>query len=340
VPLVTPNNNFLLGIAKQTNEATAATNATYSVPVYAAELDGRYDLNRVEVTDAESQQGDPYKTPSYWQGSGIEFPAFAAPLGAFLQSIWPTDTVTGAGPWTHTFSGLGSTPSWYSLFREFPGAGAKEQRFSKGLGSSIAFAGDGSGGPLRVTYGAMGQTYADLAYTPGTTSALADGWFALQLASASIEADFDTPDVNPSTPITNVRSYQIQVERNLTAEPTADGIAVSNLSIGRVVCSGSLEFLYSSWDAYNATHFGAVAGTSQSATIVYGALALNFKHTVQAGWTFELYVPKVMFRVNPVVPGTDGGPLTQSVALEIAKPASGSPVQPVLVNAVTASYAA
>jgi hypothetical protein len=340
VPLVTPNNNFLLGIAKQTNEATPATNATYSVPVTAAELDGRFELNRIEVTDAESIQGSPYKTPSYWQGSGIEFPAFAAPLGAFLQSLWPTDTITGAGPYTHTFSGLGATQSWYSLFREFPGAGAKEQRFSKGLGGSISFSGDGSGGPLRVSYGAMGQTYADLSYTPGTTSVLSDGYFGTQLTGASIEADFDTPNVNPSTPITNVRSYNITVERNLSAEATADGIAVANLSQGRVVASGSLEMLYSSWDAYNATHFGAVAGSSQSATIVYGALAINFKHSVNAGWTFELYVPAVMFQVNPVVPGTDGGPLTQSVTLNIDKPTSGSVVQPILINAVATAYSA
>lgn len=336
--LVVAANSHLVGIAKQTNGTTPATNATYSVPVYASELDGRFEYGRVEVTDAASVQGDPFKQPSYWQGSGIEFPAFAAPFGAFLQSLWPTDTITGAGPYTHTFSGLGATQSWYSLFHEWPAAGAVERRFSGGLANSITFAGDASGGPLRVTYGAMGTTYENLSYTPGTTALLSDGWFQLQLSGATIELDYDTPNANPASAATWIRSYEITVTRELTVEPTADAATVSNLGQGRAMATGTLEMLYNSWDAYNATHFGAVAGTSQSATIVYGALDFNYKHTVNAGWTFELYIPKVVFRMEPVVPNPDGSALTQTITLEVANPSSGSLVQPILVNAVTPAY--
>lgn len=338
--LVTAANNHLIGIAKQTNGSTPATNATYSVPVYSSELDGRFDLNTVEVTDAESFAGDSYKTPSYWEGT-IEIPAFAAPLGAFLQGPWPTDTISGAGPtYTHTFSGLGTNQSWYSLFHEWPNAGAKERRFSGGLARSMTFSGDASGGPLRIGYAAMGSTYEDLAYTPGTTAALSDGWFQLQMTGATIEGDFDTPNVNPSSALTNIRDYSITVERGVTVEPTADSATVQNLGQGRATASGTLTMLYNSWDVYGATHFGAVAGTSQSSTIVYGALAFNFKHTVQAAWTFELYIPKVMFRVQPVTPNPDGSALTQTIDLVIAKPAAGSAVQPILVNAVATAYSA
>lgn len=336
--VVTAANNHLVAIAKQTNGVTPAVNATYSLPVYAAELDGRFDLARVEVTDAESVQGDPYKQPSYWQGAGIEFPAFAAPLGAFLQSLWPTDTLTGVGPFTHTFSGLGGAQSWYTLFHEWPTAAAKERRFSGGLGSSMTFSGNAEGGPLRIGYEAMGTTYEDLAYTGGAISALSDGWFQLQLAGATIEGDFDTPNVNPSTALTNIRNYSVTVTRNLTVEPTADSATVALLGQGRVEATGTLEMLYNSWDAYNATHFGSIAGTSQSATIVYGALDFNYKHTIQAGWTFELYIPRVFFSIQPVVPNPDGSALTQTITLEIAKPTTGSLVQPILVNAVTPAY--
>lgn len=336
--LVVSANNHLVGIAKQTNGTTPATNATYSLPVYASELDGTFELNRVEVTDAASLQGDPYKGPSSWAGNGISFPAFAAQMGAFLQSLWPTDTITGAGPYTHTFSGLGSTQSWVSLFHEWPSAAATERRFSGGLGSYMSFAGDAAGGPLRLSYNAVGTTYENLSYTPGTTAALADGWFQLQLASSSIEFDYDTPNANPTVAMTWVRSYEVTVARDVTPEPTADAGSVSNLGQGRVVCGGTLEMLYNSWDAYNATHFGAVAGTSQSTTIVYGALDFNYKHTVQAGWTFELYIPRVMFHVGPVVPNPDGSALVQPVTLEIATPTTGSPVQPILVNGVTPAY--
>jgi hypothetical protein len=337
VPVVTPANSYLLGIFKQTNEATVGTVATYSLPVFSADVGPRYDLRRVEVTDAESIEGDPYKAPSFWTAT-TEFPAFANSLGTFLQSLWPTDTTTGAGPYVHTFSGLGGTQSWIALFSEWVNASNYEQTFGKGIATGITFAATADGGPLRVGFTAMGQTVTKQANTVTTANVLTDGYYSLQLTSASIEADFDSPNANPAVPITNVRDVSINVARGATPEPTADGTTVTNIGLGKVTSGGSLTLLYDTFGAYEASYLGSVGGTTLSPTILYGALALNFKHSVSATSLLEIYVPKVQFMVTPPTPDPSGAALTQTVTLNMAKPTTGSRVQPILTNDVSASY--
>src|SRR5512143_2164449 len=108
VALVTNSNAYSFGIAKQASGTAVAGTAAYSLPVYSADLTPTYELNFVEVTDASSIQGDPYKGPTSWTGS-VETPMLGASLGAFLVGMWPTDTPSGTAPAVHTFSGLGGT---------------------------------------------------------------------------------------------------------------------------------------------------------------------------------------------------------------------------------------
>ena len=346
MPVVSPANAYLFGIAKQTNEATEATTATYAIPVFASDIGPRYDLRRVEVTDAAAIEGDPYKSPSWWQADAIEVPAFDDSLGTILVSMWPTDTATGTAPTRqHAFSGLGSVAQpWMTLFSFWSDSAINyEQSFGKGLATSIGFAINSEGGPLRVTLAAMGQTVTGAATTafPATvTDLLTAGWFGMQLASATIQLDIDTPDVDPSVTVTNVKDFQLTVGRSATAEPTASGTTVTNISQGKVQNTGSMTVLWDSvaLDTYRATYFGSAAGTSLSSTIVTGALDLNFKHSVSSNSTFKLYIPKVQFQAAPATPNPDGSALTQSITLNVFKPASGDHVVPTLVNNVTPAY--
>ena len=336
MPIVPNANAYQFGIHKQTNEATVGTVADYALPVYSADIAPKYDLKRIEVTDASSIEGDPYKAPTYWEGS-VEVPALALSLGAILQAIWPTDTKTGAGPYTHTFSGYGGTQSFISLYDDFTNA-TKPMTYGKGVASEITFSATADGGPLRVGLKALGELPSQATYTVTTTDALSAGYFGMQLSGATIEIDNDTPDVNPATPVTNVKDVSITVSRGVAIEPTADGITVANLSQSKLTRAGSMTFLYSSWQEFLGTYFGTVAGTAVSATILYGALDLTFKHSVNATWTFELYCPKVAFRVPSRTPDAGGGPLTLPVELLFAQPAAGEAVQPVLVNALATAY--
>lgn len=336
MPIVTPSNSFLLAIDKQADESTVSSTADYSVPVFSANVGPVYDERRVEVTDAASIEADIYKGQTYWTGEA-EFPAFSESLGRFIQAIWPTDTKTGAGPYVHTFSGLGGTQSWIALYTEWPGAGAFEQTFGKGLCTGIGFTATQDGGPCRVRFAAMGQVPSVANYSATVADDLADGYFTLQDASASIKLDYDTPNSSPSVSYTNIESVSINVDRPATPVLTADGVAVTNVSSGKLTASGTMSLFYNDWDAYRATYFGAVAGTAASATVVKGALLLNFEHTTTAD-TFSIYVPSVQFKAGLPQPNPSGDPLKLEVALNVMKPTSGDHVQPVLTNSVATAY--
>lgn len=345
MPIVVPANAYLVGIAKQTNESTVPGTATYSIPVYASDLGPTYELARVEVTDASSIEGDPYKRPSYAQASAIEVPAFDDSLGTILVGMWPTDTASGTAPSRlHAFSGLGGTQPWIALYSHWTDSGINyEQTFGKGLITGVTFSATEEGGPLHVSFSWLGQevTGATTAAFPATTAdLLTAGWFQFQLTSATIELDIDTPNVNPSVSVTNVKNVSLTVARSATPEPTATGQTVTNISQGKVENTGTMTVLWDTvaLDTYRASYFGSAAGTSLSSTIVYGALELNFKHTVAGTSLFSLYIPKVQFRAQPAVPNPDGSALTQTIDLTVAKPASGDHVVPSLTNNVTAAY--
>ena len=289
------------------------------------------------MTDAASIQGDVAKGPTYWTAEA-EFPAFGDSLGRFLQSMWVTDTTTGAGPYTHTYSGLGGTQPWVALYSEWPSAGAFEQTFGKGQATGMTFSATADENPLRISYRATGQEPSVATYSVTTADDLSDGYFTLRSATANIEADFDTPNANPTVAITNVTAVSIDVDRPATPVLAADGVNVRYIGAGKVVPSGTMTMVWADWDAYRASYFGSVGGSTASATVVTGALDLNFKHTSQATWSFELYVPAVQFRVAPPTPDPAGGPLTLEVTLNIQTPTTGSHVQPILINSTSASY--
>jgi hypothetical protein len=337
MPVAPAANSFTLGIHKQTNEATVGTVADYSMPVYTGAVLPVEDLRRVEVTDAASIQGDPYKGPQSWSAD-VTGPAYGTALGRFIQALWPTDTVTGTGPYTHTFSGLGTTQPWVSMYTNWVNAGAFQQTFGKGLGSSVGFTSTADGGPLEVAFSAVGQEVSVGSFTVTTAEALANGYFQLQATGAKIELDVDTPDVNPSTQPEKIRNVTVVVDRGVTPEPVADSFTVSTLGQGLVVPSMTMEFLWTSWDAYRASYFGAVVGSAASPTIVYGAVEITWKHSIQAGWEFRIYIPRVALRAGAPSPDPSGPAIALPIEGAIGKPATGDHVQPVVINGTSAAY--
>jgi hypothetical protein len=330
VGLVTTAANWQIGLAKQTNETTIATVATYEFPVFSGRPQPVQDIDRVAVTDNASIIGDPYKkSGEHWEAT-IEHPAFANVLGLELVSLWPTDTTTGAGPYTHTFSALGGTQPWIAAYSTAP---SLAETFEAGLCSGIAFAVTEEGGPMRVTYKMVGKKPTVAAHTITTSANLVDGYFTATGATLKFEEDNATPATQ-----TNIRAATVSIDRNAEALATADGVSVAYMSQGRVEPNFTMTLIYANWDAYRATFYGAAAGSAPSVTIVKGSVELNYVHTVQAGWSFKLTIPSAVMVAEPPQPDPGGGPLLVQVAGYATKPGSGDHVVPVLVNSVAAAY--
>jgi hypothetical protein len=332
--LTTPANNFIWGIAKQTNESTIATVEEYGLPVYSGRSMPVQTTTRVEVTDNTSMAGDPYKQgDEHWEAD-VVVPAFAPPLPRLLTGLWPTDTKTGAGPYTHTMSGLGSaTNLWFTTFNTDLLGGAVEETFEAGLMSEFSISGDGTGGPARVGAKFVGKRPTVASYTNATVEALANGYFTFSGAVLQYEVDAGTPVTE-----TNIQSLSLVVPRPVEPVATADSVSVNFLALSKIEPTVSMTLLMDDHEAYRSTFFGAVAGSTPSATLVKGSVKFNLVHSVQAGWSASFTMDSVILMAEPPQPDPGAAPLTVTINGVVTKPASGDHVKPVVINAVSTTY--
>ena len=329
----TPSNQFIWGLAKQTNEATVNTTEQYGLPVYSGRSMPVQTTTRVEVTDATSLAGDPYKQgDEHWEAD-VVVPAFGAPLPKILVGLWPTDTVTGAGPFTHTMSGLGATPPWFTTMNTDLLAGSVEETFEAGIMSEFSISGDGTGGPARVGAKYVGKRPTIATYTNATPQVIGtDGYFTFSGAVLQYEVDAGTPVTE-----TNIQSLSLVVPRPVAPVATADSVSVNFLALSKVEPTVSMTLLMDDHEAYRATFFGAVAGSTPSATLVKGSVKFNLVHSITGTHSASFTMDSVILMAEPPQPDPAASPLTVTINGVITKPASGDHVKPVVINAIAAA---
>jgi hypothetical protein len=336
MPLTVPSNNFIVGLHKQTNEATVGTVADYSYPLLTGDRPAPVqDTALIQVTDAASIQGDSFKNAGeHWEATTVSA-AHDALLGTMLVSMWPTDTPSGAAPSRlHTFTGLGSTPPWMSMYTNEQSA-ALSETFAKGICSGIEFEFN-TERPLRVTYHCVGETPSVAAFTVTTATTLADGFFA-PLAPANTLLKFDEDTSTPATH-TNIVSGKLSVMRDVTPVMTADGATASFLGQGLVTITGHLQVVWTDYDAYRTTYYTAAAGSTAGPTWPAGSVDLTFGHSSSATSILELKVDKCLFSTTAPPPDPQASQLLMDIDLLVNKPASGDHFKPLLTNNVTAAY--
>ena len=329
----TPSNQFIWGLAKQTNETTPNTTEQYGLPVYSGRSMPVQTTTRVEVTDATSLAGDPYKQgDEHWEAD-VVVPAFGAPLPKILVGLWPTDTVTGAGPFTHTMSGLGATPPWFTTMSTDLLAGAVEETFEAGIMSEFSISGDGTGGPARVGAKYVGKRPTIATYTNATPQVIGtDGYFTFSGAVLQYEVDAGTPVTE-----TNIQSLSLVVPRPVAPVATADSVSVNFLALSKIEPTVSMTLLMDDHEAYRATFFGAVAGSTPSATLVKGSVKFNLVHSITGTHSASFTMDSVILMAEPPQPDPAASPLTVTINGVITKPASGDHVKPVVINAIAAA---
>jgi hypothetical protein len=336
MPLTQASNNFIVGLHKQTNEATPGTVADYSFPLLTSDRPMPVqDTAVIQVTDAASIRGDLFKQAGeHWEATVVT-PAFDAMLGTMLQSMWPTDTPSGAAPSrSHVFTGLGSVPPFISMYSNFS-SGSISETYAAGICSGIEFE-FSTERPLKVTYHAVGETPSVAAFTVTTAQTLADGFFT-PLAAANGNLKFEEDSLTAVTQ-TNIVGGKVSVMRDVTPVMTADGATVKYLAQGLVAVDVHLDLVWANWDAYRASFYGAVAGTAASPTLPSGSLSLAFGHSSSATSILTINVDKLAWLTDPPVPNPDASPLMVSADLAVLKPAAGDHAKITLVNNVTPAY--
>jgi hypothetical protein len=145
-------------------------------------------------------------------------------------------------------------------------------------------------------------------------------------------------EVDSGTPVTetNIQSVSLVISRPVTPVATADSVSVGYLALGKVEPSITMTLLMDDHEAYRATFFGAVGGSTPSSTLVSGSIKLNLVHSITGTHSASFTMDKVILMAEPPQPDPGAGPLTVTINGVIQKPASGDHVKPVVVNAISA----
>lgn len=289
----------------------------------------------ISVTDANAVEGDLFKQAGEHWEAAITHPAWDDMLLTELVGLWTTDTPSGSAPSRlHTFTGLGATPAFISMYADEFTSGSLSETFGKGICSGIDFE-FSTERPLKITYHAVGQVPSVATFTSTVTKTLADGFFT-PLAAANGALKFEEDSLTAATH-TNVQAGKISVIRPVTPVMTADGVTVSYLNLGVVSFEVHLDLVWENWDAYKSTFYGAAAGTAASSVLPSGSLDLSFGHSSSATSIFQLKADKVNFLTTPPTPDPAATPLVLGVDLAVLKPAAGDHLKPLLTNNVTAA---
>lgn len=333
MPLVTSAADAEFGLAKQTNEATIPTVATYASPIFSGLPNPTQSTDRVEVTDADNIVGDPFKTDEHWEADTV-IPAWNDMLGTALVGMFPTDTTTGAGPYTHTYSLAGTIP-FLSMYTDKPGT--LKETFEAGVVSGLGFTVEpATSAPLRANVKAYGKRPTVATYTVTTSKQLSDGFFTGVSGAAATTLKIEVDNATPVT-VSNIQTATITIDRPVESVPTADAIFPSYLSQGKLEVGFSMDLIWSDWDAYRATFYGSASGSTPSGTLVTGSLEFTFPHSVTATHSLKLTIPQAVFVATAPDATPAGGPFTLSIE-GFAKKNAGNPITPVLVNSVSTTY--
>jgi Phage tail tube protein len=333
MPNTTPSNNFIWGLAKQTNESTVATTEQFGMPVFSGRSMPVQTYSNVEVTDASSITGDSYKQGDIHWETDVVTPAFGAALPKLLVGLWPTDTVSGAGPYTHTMSGLGAAPPWFTTYNTDLLGSTGEETFEAGQMSEFSLTGDQEGGPARIGVKYTGKRPTFVPYTNATPQNIStDGYFTFTGGVMKYEVDSGTPVTE-----TNIQAFSLLVSRPIAASPTVDSTSVNYLSLGKVTCTFSMTLLMDDHDAYRATFYGAVGGTTPSNTKVQGSVEINLVHSTTGTHSAKFTIDRAILIAEPPQPDPAASPLTVTINGQIDRAASGDHVKPVVINAIAAA---
>ena len=209
-----------------------------------------------------------------------------------------------------------------------------EETFEAGLQSEFSLTGDNTGGPARVGVKYVGKRPTIASYTNATAQITGtDGYFTMSGAVLQYEVDSSTPVTE-----TNIQSISLVVTRPVTAIATADSTSVNYLALGKIDATVTMTLLMDDYEAYRATFYGAVGGSTPSSTIVAGSVKINLVHSITGTHNASFTMDKVWLQADPPQPDPAASPLTQTINGLVMDPPSGDHVKPIVVNAIATTY--
>lgn len=301
------NQAYLLS-APQTGKSVAITAWKNKHFFSGGSISPSKSVEQLSETDNERDQGDNYVTQTSIEGAP-EVYGRTSTLHSWLEYVLGTRETTGAGPYTHTLKPAAALP--YVTFGRMQG-GLLYEEFTDCKVSEATFSA-GTASPLTVASTIVGRGAKRLAaeWSAGLSPPAAPSVAPVNFNNATVKLG--------GTETRLVSSFEATVANGAAAQQTDDSVPFDVVEGLRSVTLG-FDLIFESLAAYNEFHYGAEAGTTQSATLP--STSAEFIFTLGAdSVTFKF--PKIVYEEFPVEPDPGGDPIVVPVRARAQRHAEG-----------------
>lgn len=316
-----------IGVAKQAARGTLAANPTFAHGLSGgAPVTSEPTQNMLEVTTGKRAASTMIRE-IVKNGGGGDFPAYIRTLGLYLLGAIGTDTVTGSGPYTHTFT-TGDLP-YLSIFAKGIGADIEAVRDCKI--DELTLKWDGAK-PLELSVKTMGTVFSYPAtFTPTTDDTGSDAFLV------PVGGTFEVDVIGSTLASARVVGGELTIKNNVASVDGSAAVESIDQIEGIQEHSLKLTIVPDDLAAFRKTITGSANGSAVASSVPYGSVNLVFKENAGNG-TLTVSGSKVAFLVG----FPEASPKGETTKLELAGtavlPTGGTtPLTYVLSNAV-ASY--
>lgn len=327
----------VLAFAKQASLGTPAAAPTFAVPIISGGLRPMPENAELPLTsDTLAEHGD-YRQRVRGGGT-VTILAHPEAIGLLLYHAMGAQAVSGAGPYTHTFTLADALPvdepiTLWSL------VGDDWIRFSDAFLGRLVLRGS-SGQNVMVELGdVVAFDYDDVA-APAYTLTEPEPRFKYLGSTTLLEADNATP-----VAVENMEAAELTIDRGLELRYAASLTPTSITPARRVAFLASLVWDgdYQGWDFFRASAYGTTAtGGGPSQSLPAGSFDVTFaRHPASAPRALRLFSPEDNWQYQVERPDADpaGGPIEFDAGGKVIRPSGGgTEVTVELINDTAGAY--
>lgn len=261
------------GIAKQSAKGTLAANPTFAHGVSGGQqISVEPSQSPLEVTSGKRAATNVIRE-GVKNGGSIESPAYLKALGLYLLGALGTDTVTGAGPYVHTYA-TGDLP-YMSLFSK--GIDSTVQAIRDCKVDELKLSWDGAK-PVELSVSFAGTVFSyPAAFTPGTDESGSESFLV------PVGGTFELDTIGNTLASARVIKGELTIKNNVSTIDPAASIESDDVFEGIQEHELKLTIVPDNLAEFRKTVTGSATGTAVSATVPTGSVALTFKENAGTG---------------------------------------------------------
>lgn len=292
-----------IGVAKQAAKGTIATNPTYAHGLSGGSpITSEPTQTAQEVTTGKRVAAQMIRE-MVKNGGGGTFPAYVKTLGLYLLGAMGTDTVTGSGPYLHTYA-TGDLP-YLSIFGKGIGSDIEGVRDCKI--DELTLKWDGAK-PLELSIKANGTVYSyPSTFTPTTDDTGSAGFLI------PVGGTFEVDVIGSTLASARVVAGELTIKNNVSTVDGSASVEAADISEGIQEHMLKLTIVPDNMADFRKTITGSAAGTSVASSVPVGSVNLVFKENGGNG-TLTVTGSKVAFLVGH----PEASPKGDTTKLELA----------------------